>query len=102
MEYTNLADILAPVIYHLTPKNTLARLEALFHKMIRADLGGASGLVLPDLLPLTELKVPEMWFPLRHNGGEEDIIVRFQNVLRIMHEANTLDRAIIMDLMIGS
>jgi hypothetical protein len=79
MEYSHLADILAPVIYHPTPLNTLLGLEALFHKMIRADLEGVSGLVLPDLLTLTELKVPEMWFPLRHNGGKEDIIVGLKN-----------------------
>ncbi|KAF2848222.1 HET-domain-containing protein [Plenodomus tracheiphilus IPT5] len=60
----HVADILAPVIYHTIPHRTLARLQALFHEMIRADWEHVDDVILPDLVALTELRVPEMWFPL--------------------------------------
>lgn len=77
MGYLHLTDILAPVIYHPVPHPTLARLQALFHTMIRADCEDVSDLVLPELVTLTELKVPEMWFPLRYKGAKEHAVVGF-------------------------
>ena len=75
MQYPHLADVLAPVINHPLPDGTRARLQALFHEMIRTDLGKLPDLVLPDLVTLTELKVPEMWLPLRRNGAKEGAMV---------------------------
>ena len=49
----------------------------MFHEMIRADFGELSDLVLPDLVTLTELKVPEMWLPLKRNGVKERAMVGF-------------------------
>ena len=72
----DLADMLAPVIYHSVPQQTLARLEWQFHKIISADLGeGVAHLVLPDLVALTELKVPEMWFPVGEQGESKKPVV---------------------------
>lgn len=68
--------MLAPVIYHSVPQKTLARLESQFHEMIKADLGErAAHLVVPDLVALTELKVPEMWFPVGEQGDSKKPIV---------------------------
>ncbi|PVH97328.1 hypothetical protein DM02DRAFT_730649 [Periconia macrospinosa] len=72
--YLHLIDILAPVIYYPVPHSTLARLQALFHEMIRADSRGVSNLVLPELVTLTELRIPEMWFPLKHKSAKEHAV----------------------------
>ena len=75
-KHADLAEMLAPVIYHSVPQKTLARLESQFHEMIKADLGErAAHLVLPDLVALTELKVPEMWFPVGEQGDSKKPIV---------------------------
>jgi hypothetical protein len=75
-KHADLADMLAPVIYHPVPHQTLARLESQFHEIIRADLGAwVAYLVLPDLVALTELKVPEMWFPVGEQGDSERPVV---------------------------
>jgi hypothetical protein len=69
-KHIDLVGILAPVIYHPVPHETLARLESQFHDIIRADLGvRMARFVLPDLVALTELKVPEMWFPVDDQGN---------------------------------
>ena len=36
-----------------------------------------SDLVLPELVALTELKVPEMWFPLTCKSAKEHAVVGF-------------------------
>ena len=75
-KHADLADMLAPVLYHSVPPQTLARLESQFHEMIKADLGErAAHLVLPDLVALTELKVPEMWFPVGEQGESKKPVV---------------------------
>lgn len=75
-KHADLAEMLAPVIYHSVPQKTLARLESQFHEMIKADLGErAAHLVVPDLVALTELKVPEMWFPVGEQGDSKKPIV---------------------------
>jgi hypothetical protein len=67
--FTDLYDVLAPVIYHCVPSTVLAMLQTHFHDLIRFDLRGATQelatLRLPDLAVLTELKMPMMWFPLK-------------------------------------
>lgn len=74
--HVHLAGILAPVIYHPVPHQTLARLESLFYEIIRADLGvRMAHLVMPDLVALTELRVPEMWFPVGEQGNPERPVV---------------------------
>lgn len=88
-EYLNLTDILAPVIYHPVPYSTLARLQGLFHQMIRTDLKEVSGLVLPELVALTELRKPEMWFPLRRETAKDQSVVRFQYSMKRTRETNS-------------
>jgi hypothetical protein len=64
------------VIYHTVPHQTLARLQSLFYEIIRADLrGNMAHLVLPDLVALTELRVPEMWFPVGDQGDANPAVV---------------------------
>jgi hypothetical protein len=67
--FTDLYDILAPIIYHCVPSAVLAMLQTHFHDLIRFDLRGATQelatLRLPDLVVLTELRMPMMWFPLK-------------------------------------
>ncbi|KAH8683230.1 hypothetical protein BGZ60DRAFT_524566 [Tricladium varicosporioides] len=65
--YSHLNSLLAPVIHHGVPPITLDRLQRSFHDLIRADftLPQSQYLRLPELAPLTELVVPEMWFPLK-------------------------------------
>ena len=75
MGHLHLVAILAPVIYHPVPHKTLARLEERFHEMIRGDYEQVFNLVLPELEALTELKVPEMWFPLQHKSARACQIV---------------------------
>ncbi|OKL58457.1 hypothetical protein UA08_06368 [Talaromyces atroroseus] len=69
--YTHLRAILAPIVYHCIPHDVLTTLQMHFRNLIRKDLYGQSGeiasLRLPDLIVLTELKEPLMWFPLKPN-----------------------------------
>jgi hypothetical protein len=70
--FTELYNVLAPVIYHCIPSAVLATLQTRFHERIRLDLRDSTGelanLRLPDLVVLTELKEPMMWFPLKPRG----------------------------------
>jgi hypothetical protein len=63
-----LYEILAPGIRNGVPCSTLHKLQLAFHTIIHTDLAyfeDTKHLRLPDLTPLTELDVPEMWFPLK-------------------------------------
>jgi hypothetical protein len=63
-----LYEILAPGVRNGVPYLTLQNLQEAFHNIIRTDLASAENtehLRLPELIPLTELDVPEMWFPLK-------------------------------------
>jgi hypothetical protein len=71
MGYYHLTDILAPTILHPVPPKTIARLQALFHEMIRADCPEDEFLILPDINVLTELRTPEMWFPVSKRTASE-------------------------------
>jgi hypothetical protein len=59
------------------PHQKLARLQSLFYELIRVDWGDMSHLVLPDLVALTELRVPEMWFPVGEQGKNKRAVVCF-------------------------
>jgi hypothetical protein len=89
-----LAKVLTPVIYHLVPDRTLACLQTLFHAMIREDCKTASRLVLPELVTLTELKVPEMWFPLKYKDAKEHANVSSLGTVIRMHDTHSKDRVI--------
>lgn len=74
MNHSQLVPILTPVIHHRVPSQTLAHLQASFHAMIKADWKPASDMVLPELEALTELNVPEMWFPVRYKSLNEQVV----------------------------
>lgn len=73
--YTDLYTVLAPIIYHFVPHAVLTTLQAHFHDLIRNDLRARpheiAELRLPDLVVLTELRVPLMWFPLKPEGPKK-------------------------------
>lgn len=67
------------MIYHSVPYQTLARLESQFHAIIKADLGvRVTRFVLPDLVALTELQVPEMWFPVGEQSDPKQPFVSLE------------------------
>ena len=59
------------VLYPISLTN-LTTLQMHFHNLIRSNLSARpnelAALRLPDLLVLTELEVPMMWFPLKSEG----------------------------------
>ena len=65
----DLTDILSPTILHSVPHSTLLTLQTHFHNLIQSSLYGRpnelDALRLPDLVVLTELELPVMWFPLK-------------------------------------
>jgi hypothetical protein len=70
--FSGLSEILSPVIRHNIPARTLNTLESNFHDIIRGDLGDSvtkTHLRLPELIVLTELKVPFMQFLLHSADG---------------------------------
>lgn len=72
--YSHMYDILSPVIRHNLPAWTLEALQAKFHGIIRGELEDeveSLRLRLPELVPLTELEVPEMWFPLGRSSKND-------------------------------
>ncbi|KAH1433938.1 hypothetical protein KXX32_000986 [Aspergillus fumigatus] len=66
--YSDLWAILTPVIRHFVPARILMNLEQKFHVLIHAELAGFAHLKylrLPQLVVLTELENPQMWFPIQ-------------------------------------
>ncbi|RHZ66867.1 uncharacterized protein CDV56_105112 [Aspergillus thermomutatus] len=66
--YSDLWDILTPVIRHFVPARVLIDLEQKLHELIHTELAGFAlpkYLRLPQLVVLTELENPEMWFPIQ-------------------------------------
>ncbi|RAR09006.1 ubiquitin-conjugating enzyme family protein [Stemphylium lycopersici] len=101
--HVHLAGMLAPVIQLTVPHQTLARLQSLFHEIIRADWGTQMAhLVLPDLVALTELRVPEMWFPVgeQHENKHIRYTIRRegQNEFLAYPMLNTLRRRLLRDI----
>jgi hypothetical protein len=73
--FASLYDILTPHIYHIIPANYLTTVEEQFHKLIEENSstnndnaevirGVHDSFQLPQLSLLTEIKDPEMWFPI--------------------------------------
>jgi hypothetical protein len=66
--WTDLFEILCPIIRNTVPHSTLEKLQGSFHNMIWDDLDSFPNqrhLRLPELASLTEMELPEMWFPLK-------------------------------------
>lgn len=85
--YSHLYNILSPLIRHNVPSKALEVLQNRFHELIRDQLGHevtSEHLYLPELVPLTELEIPEMWFPLRSNSQTlrvRDLALHFVSLL---------------------
>ncbi|WP_240535595.1 ankyrin repeat domain-containing protein [Bradyrhizobium sp. STM 3809] len=67
--HRQLLDILAPRCKHSVPLGILLRIQGLFHDVIRGRIVREfklpeQELRLPELEPLLELDLPEMWFPV--------------------------------------
>ena len=67
-----LVDLLNSEILYPISHTILKTLQIHFHNLIRSSLSARPNelavLRLPDLLVLTELEVPMMWFPLKSEG----------------------------------
>jgi hypothetical protein len=66
--YESLYPILALVIRQPVPARVLNHLEQQFHNLIQSGLKDHAGLkhiYLPVLKVLTELELPQMWFPVK-------------------------------------
>jgi len=75
--YTHLYNILAPVIFHHVPAGTLALLQQNLHNLMcknLEDLPEGAHLRLPELTVLTELEVPEIWFPLCSPQAKQSMV----------------------------
>ena len=70
-----LVDVLNSEILYPVSHPILTNLETNFHNLIRSNLHRRpyelAALRLPDLLVLTELELPMMWFPLKSEGPTE-------------------------------
>ena len=68
----DLVDLLNSEILYPISHTILTTLQIHFHNLIRSSLSARPNelavLRLPDLLVLTELEVPVMWFPLKSEG----------------------------------
>ena len=69
---SDLVDLLNSEILYPISHTILTTLQIHFHNLIRSSLSARPNelafLRLPDLLVLTELEVPMMWFPLKSEG----------------------------------
>ena len=67
-----LIDVLNSEIFYPISHPMLTTLQTHFHNLIRSNLSTRpnelAALRLPDLLVLTELELPMMWFPLESEG----------------------------------
>lgn len=67
-----LVDVLNSEILYPISHPILTTLQTHFHNLIRSNLSARpnelAALRLPDLLVLTELELPMMWFPLKSEG----------------------------------
>lgn len=75
--YSHLYNILAPVIRYNVPLGTLALLQKHLHSFMwkeLEDLPERAHLRLPELVVLTELEVPELWFPLCSPQAKQTVV----------------------------
>lgn len=66
--YSHLLEILEPRIKNLVPHSALDKVQSAFHQLIKSDLttfANQEHLRLPELAMLTDMEIPEMWFPLK-------------------------------------
>lgn len=66
--YSELYAVLAPILRWSVPAATLSSLQRRFHAIIYTDLGDcveSEHMYLPELVVLTELAIPQMWFPIK-------------------------------------
>ncbi|MCJ1254365.1 hypothetical protein MMC24_002180 [Lignoscripta atroalba] len=76
--WQHLYGILAPVIRHTLPPNTLAALQNHFHHLVHSKDQGSvigPGVRLPDLSLLTEFEEAELWFPIPNQSGTGYLIM---------------------------
>ena len=78
--YTQMYDILSPVVRHPIPLQTLQLLQEQFHGLIKQELGSQvvddQHMHLPQLEVLTELDGELMWFPLAVHDLQEAASLR--------------------------
>ncbi|KAI9717673.1 MAG: hypothetical protein M1812_004618 [Candelaria pacifica] len=97
--HTHLFDILAPVIRHTIPLKVMLGLQENLHNKIWKSIDeqerGHFKLRLPDISVLTELEVPDMWFPIdperTDRGKEEDFALWFLSFRRLMLETEMIE-----------
>lgn len=71
MGYSDLYDILCPIIRHPIPFTVLDRLQQQLHTLLRELISDAtleSTLRLPELSVITELETPMLRFPIYRTG----------------------------------
>jgi hypothetical protein len=76
-------ELLTPRIQNSLPASALQKLQDGFHELIRGDFTFVKDhqyLRLPNLSPLTELDVPEMWFPLKTPDQQNSRWVRVSSI----------------------
>lgn len=81
--YKPLYSILSPIIFQPVPQKTLEALQQRFHELIKNDLEDRverEYMYLPVLEVLTELEVPQMWFPVKFAAHDYSSAVSFEPV----------------------
>ena len=78
-----LVDVLSSEILYPVSHPILTTLQTRFHNLIRSNLSARpnelTALRLPDLLVLTELEVPMMWFPLKSEGPTKSPLIEMRD-----------------------
>ena len=85
--YSHMFDILSPVIRHNIPARTLDSLQQKFHDLIARDLEGwpeQKYLRFPELVVLTELELPAMFFPIGSPDMKDLVVVQVTRNVRPM------------------
>ena len=80
--YSHMFDVLSPVIRHNIPARTLDSLQRKLHGLITRDLGSRDEgkfLRLPELVVLTELELPEMWFPISSPEAKDPMVIQLSH-----------------------
>ncbi len=80
--YSHMFDVLSPVVRHNIPPKTLDSLQQKLHGLIARDLESrdeGKHLWLPELVVLTELELPEMWFPISSPEAKDPMVVQLSH-----------------------